>query len=80
MHFFLQPHVTVYISGSVTIHLLGINTESMGNSPMGGLEAHTRKKKIHKIQIGIWCQYQIERKGGKGGKGDRALGAPSYQL
>ena len=25
--FFLQPRVTVYIFGSVTIHLLGINTE-----------------------------------------------------
>ena len=26
--FFLQPRVTVYISGSVTIHSLGINTEA----------------------------------------------------
>ena len=28
VHFFLQPQVILYISGSVTIHLLGINTES----------------------------------------------------
>ena len=28
MHFFLKPQVTVYISGSVTIHSLKINTES----------------------------------------------------
>ena len=27
-HFFLQPQITVYISGSVTIHLSGSNTES----------------------------------------------------
>ena len=26
--FFLQPQITVYISSSVTIHLLGVNTES----------------------------------------------------
>ena len=28
VHFFLQPQITVYISGSVTIHLSGSNTES----------------------------------------------------
>ena len=41
--------ITVYIFGSVTIHLLGINTESIYWIPI----------KFHKIQIGAWCQYQI---------------------
>ena len=33
MHLFLQPQSTVYIYGSVTIHLLGINTESTEFQP-----------------------------------------------
>ena len=33
MHFFLQPQVTVYISGGVTIYLLHINTESTEFQP-----------------------------------------------
>ena len=33
LHFLLQPQVTVYVSGSVTIHLLGRNTESTEFQP-----------------------------------------------
>ena len=33
VHFLLQPQVIVYISGSVTIHLLGINIESTEFQP-----------------------------------------------
>ena len=33
VHFILQPQVTVYISGSITIHLLSINTESTEFQP-----------------------------------------------
>ena len=33
VHFFFQPQVTVYISGGITIHLLGINTGSIEFQP-----------------------------------------------
>ena len=33
MHVLLQPQVTTYIFGSVTIHLLGINAESTEFQP-----------------------------------------------
>ena len=33
VHFILQPQVTVYISGSITIRLLSINTESTEFQP-----------------------------------------------
>ena len=46
VQFFLHPQVTVYISDSVTIYLLGINTESTEFSPLGGpMCPHTQKKK-----------------------------------
>ena len=72
MNFFLQPQVTLYISGSVKIHLLGINTESTEiQLNLSGLKlvlgADTRFEQIKVTQCDLRiCPCEVLEVGGKG--------------